>query len=121
MRSLLSSSLLALALTFAALPALAQDQSPDRAQRMLNVLSEKLSLTDQQKTQIQPILEERQQRFQELRSESGRPRKKKKEAQQILQDTDGKIKAVLTADQWTQYQQIEAQMKEQMKERRQQP
>lgn len=93
---------------------------PDRAERTLNLLSERLSLTDQEKDQIKPILEDRQQRFQELRSESGRPRKKKKEAQEILKDTDGKIKGVLTADQWTQYRQFEKQMQEQMKEHRQQ-
>ncbi|HEY3929666.1 MAG TPA: hypothetical protein VGL89_14950 [Candidatus Koribacter sp.] len=129
MRNLLSGSLLALALTcsIAALPASAQDTQPtsqatmpDRAERTLNLLSERLSLTDQEKDQIKPILEDRQQRFQELRSESGRPRKKKKEAQEILKDTDGKIKGVLTADQWTQYRQFEKQMQEQMKEHRQQ-
>jgi Spy/CpxP family protein refolding chaperone len=128
-RNLLSGSLLALALTcsIAALPASAQDTQPtsqatmpDRAERTLNLLSERLSLTDQEKDQIKPILEDRQQRFQELRSESGRPRKKKKEAQEILKDTDGKIKGVLTADQWTQYRQFEKQMQEQMKEHRQQ-
>jgi Spy/CpxP family protein refolding chaperone len=119
---------LAMGLAAASIPARAQDQdtqssgarqmrSPDE---VVQKLGEKLNLTDDQKEQIKPIIADRQQKLQALRSDSsGRRRQKARQAKSILEDSDKKIKAILTPDQQKQYAEMEQQMKEQMKERRQ--
>lgn len=120
---------LSLALTVPGTAAFAQDAPPeqtappdagDRQAKMLDMMAQKLNLSDQQKDQLKPILAERREQMQSLRSSGDRPMKKKREAKGIMKDSDAKIKSILTADQWTQYQQLKSQMREEMKERRQQ-
>ena len=112
----------------ASIPARAQDQdtqstgtrqmrSPDE---VVQTLGEKLNLTDDQKEQIKPIIADRQQKLQALRSDtSGRRRQKARQAKSILEESDKKIKAILTPDQQKQYAEMEQQMKERRQERRQ--
>jgi Spy/CpxP family protein refolding chaperone len=118
---------LAMGLAAASIPARAQDQdaqstgtrqmrSPDE---VVQKLGEKLNLTDDQKEQIKPIIADRQQKLQALRSDTGRRRQKAREAKSILEDSDKKIKAILTPDQQKQYAELEQQMKERRQERRQ--
>jgi Spy/CpxP family protein refolding chaperone len=120
---------LSLALTVPSAAVFAQDaqteqaappDAADRQGKMLDMMAEKLNLSDQQKEQLKPIFAERREKMQALRASGDRPMKKKREAKSIMEDSDAKVKGVLTADQWTQYQQLKAQMREQMKERRQQ-
>ena len=90
-------------------------KSPDEVVQMLGT---KLNLTDDQKAQIKPIIEERRQKLQELHSENMRPMKKKREAKAIISDSDKKINKILNDEQRKQYAEIEKQMREEMKERR---
>ena len=83
-------------------------------------LDSKLSLSDDQKAKITPIIADRQEKLKDLQAESGRRMKKAREAKSIFQDSDKKIEAVLTDDQKQKYEELEKQMREQMEERRQQ-
>ncbi len=93
-------------------------QNSQRGQRMFAQLSQKLNLSDEQKTQLKPIFVERRQKMEALRNSTQDKTEKRKEARQIMKDSDAKIKGVLTADQYTQYKQLKHQMREQRKERR---
>lgn len=93
-------------------------QSGQRGERMFDQLSQKLNLSSDQQQQLKPIFAERHQKMQALRTSSDSKRDKRKEAKQIMEDSDAKVKGVLTADQFTQYQQLKQQMHEQRKERR---
>jgi Spy/CpxP family protein refolding chaperone len=89
--------------------------SPDE---MVDVLGSKLNLSDDQKAQIKPIIEERRQKLQALRSDTSmRPFPKKRKMKSIFDESDKKIKAVLNDEQKKQYAQIEQQMREEIKER----
>ncbi len=124
---------LALAITFTAAPGLAQD-SPvpsdsqatpdDNAQRrspdqIVDRLASRLNLTDDQKSQILPIITDRQQKLQTLRADTSmRRRKKMRQMKSILEESDTKINAILNDQQKQQYAQMEQQMREQIRERR---
>jgi Spy/CpxP family protein refolding chaperone len=93
-------------------------RTPEQA---VNFYALKLGLSDDQKTQLKPILAERQQKMADLRADtSSRPREKLRKMKSITEDSDKKIKAVLTPDQQKKYTDLEEQMKEQAKDRRQQ-
>lgn len=79
----------------------------------------KLSLTDDQKAKITPIITERQEKMKELADSSGRRRKKGREMKSIMADSDAKINAVLNADQKKKYAEMEADAREHARERRQ--
>ena len=92
--------------------------TPDQVLRFYDA---KLTLSDDQKAQLRPIIADRQQKLQDLRTNtSGRPRERLKKLKAIEDSSDAKINAVLTPDQQKKYAELEAQMKEQAKERRQQ-
>ena len=75
-----------------------------------------MNLSDDQKAQIKPIIADRQQKMQALRSDTSLRRGQKgRQMKSIMEDSDKKINAILTADQQKQY----AELKQQMKERRQ--
>ena len=94
-----------------------QPPSPDE---VVDALAAKLNLSDNQKTQITPIIADRQQKLQALRSDSSiRPMQKMGKMKGIFEDSDKKIKAVLTDQQKQQYVQMEQQMRQQMRERMQ--
>ena len=106
----------------------AQDSAPqDHARKVrtpeevVAMLDSKLSLTDEQKAQITPIIADRQQQLKAAASDGSTRRfKKARKMKSIYEDSDRRIKAVLTDDQKKKYEEIEQQMREQMKERRQQ-
>jgi len=93
-------------------------QNDQRGERMFDQLSQKLNLSDEQKTQLKPIFAERRQKLEALRSSTDSKDDKHKEARQIMKDSDAKVKGVLTSDQYTQYKQLKQQMREQHKTRR---
>ncbi|HUM03963.1 MAG TPA: hypothetical protein VLT90_00785 [Terriglobales bacterium] len=78
----------------------------------------KLSLSDDQKAKIKPIIEERQQKMQALAGSGGRRRKKAREMKSIMEDSDKKITAVLNDDQKKTYAEVKQQMREQAQDRR---
>ena len=121
---------LAVGLAAASMPARAQDQDAQAqpagarqrstADEVVQRLGEKLNLSDDQKAQIKPIIADRQQKMQELRSDTSmRRRQKARQMKSILKDSDKKINAILTPAQQKQYAELEQQMKEKVKERRQ--
>ena len=88
---------------------------------VVGILDSKLSLSDDQKAKITPIIADRQQKMKALKTDTSlRPMQRMRKAKEILSDSDKKINAVLTPDQQQKYAQIEQQMQEQMKQRMQQ-
>lgn len=100
----------------AAQPATRSWPTPDE---VVSRLDKQLSLTDDQKAKITPIIAERQQKLQDLAASSGRRRRKARKAKSILEDSDKKIKAILTDEQKQKYTQMQQQMRAQMKQRMQ--
>jgi len=93
-----------------------QGRTPDQ---VVNALATKLNLTDDQKTQIKPIIEDRQQKLADLRSDTSMRRgQRARKAKSIFEESDRKINAILNDQQKQQYAQIEAQMKQRMRDRR---
>jgi protein CpxP len=92
--------------------------SPDE---VVKILDSKLSLSDDQKSKITPIIVDRQQKMKAILADtSSRPMQQRRKAKQILSDSDKKINAILTSDQQQKYAQAEQQIQEQMKQRMQQ-
>lgn len=84
-------------------------------------LDSKLSLTDDQKSKITPIIADRQQQIKAVAADdSSRRFKKARKIKSIYAESNKKIEAVLTDDQKKKYEEIEQQMHEQIKEHRQQ-
>jgi len=83
------------------------------------MMATKLNLTPEQQQKITPIVAARQAQMQSIRADtSARPMQRMKKAKAATEEADKQINAILTPDQQTQYAAFEAQMKEQMKERR---
>lgn len=119
---------LAMGLAAASVPARAQDQDTQQAgvrqmpsaDDVVQRLGEKLNLSEDQKAQIKPIIADRQQKMQALRSDTSLRRgQKARQMKGIFEDSDKKIKAILTPDQQKQYADLEQQMKERRQSRRQ--
>ena len=79
---------------------------------VVEMLGKRLSLTDQQKSQILPIIAERQQKIQAIRTDASLPPgQRMSQAQSIMKDSDAKINALLTPEQQQGYSQIEQGMR----------
>lgn len=92
-----------------------QHRAPD-PQKQAARLAKHLGLNDDQSAKITTILQSRQQRLAAARSDSSlSPQDRRAKLRSIQQDTDTQINALLTPDQQKQY----AQMKQNMKDRRQ--
>ncbi|MGD0893937.1 MAG: hypothetical protein ABR923_20635 [Terracidiphilus sp.] len=81
-----------------------QDQMRHRGpnpERELAQMTDALTLTPDQQTQIKPLLAERRQKMEALRASGERPTRQQMEA--VRQDTDAKINALLTDEQKTKY------------------
>ncbi|HEY1647281.1 MAG TPA: hypothetical protein VGF96_04825 [Terracidiphilus sp.] len=90
------------------------------ADEVVSILADKLSLSDDQKGKIKPIIAERQQRLKSILADtSSRPMQQRRKAKQVLSDSDKKINAILTPDQQQKYTQVEQQIQKQMKQRMQ--
>jgi hypothetical protein len=71
--------------------------SPDEE---LQRMDKSLKLTDDQKSQIKPILEDRQQKMQSLRSDTSLSEQGRRDKMRsIMDDSNSKIRAVLNDDQ----------------------
>jgi Spy/CpxP family protein refolding chaperone len=91
--------------------------NPDQQAAMLQ---KRLGLTDDQVSQIKPILADRQQQMQAIREDSSAaPADRMAKARSVMQDSNAKIKAILTEDQRVKYDQMEQQMRGRMRERMQ--
>jgi len=93
---------------------------PPPPEQVVHLLGEKLNLTDAQKSQIMPIIADRQQRIQALRVDASMsPRVKMYKIKGILEDSDKRIEAILSKEQKQQYAQIMQRMREQFRGRMQ--
>ena len=110
----------------AAVSAVAQDATPAAAtaprftpDQVLARYGKVLSLTDDQKVKLKPIIADRQQGMEDIKADTSRPRDKMKKMQSLKASTDARINAILTPDQQKKYAAMEAEQMEKMKERRQ--
>jgi periplasmic protein CpxP/Spy len=107
-------------------PAFAQDKAPAPASdtqfpspdQVVDLLATKLALSDEQKSQIRPIIADRQQKIAALRADTSlRKGKRLRQIKSVLDDGDRRIKAILNQQQQAQYAQVEQQMRQQLKQR----
>jgi len=84
--------------------------SPDQ---QLEHLSKALNLTGDQKSQIKPILEERQQKLESIHSDSSlSPEDRRSKMRSLIEDSHTKLRAVLTDEQKTKFDQMQSRMRE---------
>jgi Spy/CpxP family protein refolding chaperone len=89
------------------------------ANDVLDMMAKRLSLTDDQKSKILPIIVERRQKIQELRTTSTLPRRQKMgQVRGIYEDSDKRINALLTAEQQKAYAALEQEMRAHQRNRR---
>ena len=102
----------------AAAPSAASAPTPEQ---VVDKMSEKLSLTADQKAKITPIIADRQSKLKALEANTSLPRAQRaRQARTIFTESDAKIEALLTPEQQQKYTQLKQEMREQMKERAQQ-
>jgi len=88
---------------------------------VVGIMAEKLALSDDQKTQITPIIADRQAQLRALREDTSLRRlQRAREAKRIFNESDKKINAILTPDQRKKYAAMEQEMRERAKEHAQQ-
>jgi len=99
----------------------AQEKSWPTPDEVVAKLDSKLGLSADQKAKITPIVADRQDKLKALAGDtsSTRPQKAQK-MKAIYDESDAKIKAVLNDDQKKKYDEMQAEMRDQMRERRQQ-
>lgn len=99
-------------------------QAPgDKSQALakLEQMSKALQLTPEQKQQILPILKEEAPKLEAVRSNSSLgPLQKAMQLKQVSNDTDAKLKPILTPDQFQKLQQIHEQERQQMMQKMEQ-
>ncbi len=89
--------------------------------RQVQRLTKKLNLTADQQNQILPILTDRQQQIGSVMNDTSlSPKDRHEKMRAIHDDTDGKINAILTNEQKQSYAQMEQQMRDRARDRRQQ-
>jgi protein CpxP len=96
-------------------------RSPEQqAQNQTQRLTKELNLSAEQETKVQQLMQAQRQEVQTAIQSAGGDRKAMGQAMRAGRDKfDGQLKTVLTPDQYTKYQQLMAQRREQMRERRQ--
>ena len=116
-----------------ALPVMAQDTTPaqgppsgertrpspaEMQERQLNMLTQKLSLTPDQVTQVKGIQSDEATQMKALRDDTSTSREDKRtKMMDIRKSSNDKIRALLTPEQQTKFDAMQAQMKERAKER----
>jgi hypothetical protein len=94
------------------------DTTGRSANEALNALSQRLNLSEDQKSKILPILVERRQKIREVLADSNvRRRQKMSQMGGILEDSDKRINAFLSPEQQQTYAIVEQEMKAKLKAR----
>ena len=76
-------------------------------EQQLERYTEKLSLTDEQKPKVKAVLEDSAKKRREIAKESGQDRQQMREKMQpVMEAQNKKMKEILTADQFTKYQEM---------------
>lgn len=123
MKKILGITILTLVL-FAGRPAMAQtgadlkNKTPEqRAQFQTEMMTSKLKLNTDQQTKVQAINLKYAKKMEPIiKGDAGRFQKFK-QAKALLKDKDNELKAVFTADQFKQYLDFEAEMRQKVKEK----
>ncbi|MBV8068447.1 MAG: hypothetical protein JO270_00980 [Acidobacteriaceae bacterium] len=120
-------SLLAMGAAFAAPQPQDQSAAPQNSQEMrrhadpseqLKHLTKRLNLTADQQSQLLPILTSRQQQMESIHNDSSLSAKDKHaKMRAVREDSDTKIRSVLTDSQKQTYDQMQQQMRERMQQR----
>ena len=77
-----------------------------------DMIAQRLNLTDDQKPKVKEILDNQRQQMRDLRQDQDMsPEDRTAKMKTIREDTNAKLKAVLTADQFEQWQKMEARMR----------
>ena len=101
----------------AAAPAAPQWPAPEQ---VVDSMASKLGLNADQKSQMIPIIADRQQKLRALREDASLSRwQRMRQSKQIMSDSDRKIDALLSAQQQQQYAEIEREMRQQFRQRMQ--
>ncbi|MGI8961459.1 MAG: hypothetical protein ACR2IV_17200 [Bryobacteraceae bacterium] len=89
-------------------------------QQQVNRLGKRLNLTDDQKSQLLPILTDRQQQMKSMHEDSSLSQQDRRTKMRSLwEGSDAKIKAVLNDDQKQKYDQMQQQRRERMQQHHQ--
>lgn len=103
-------------------PAPEAGQPPHRQMdpnRQIKMLTKRLNLTEQQQGQILPILMDRQQQAENIRNDSSlSPKDRHEKMQSVREESETKLKSVLTDSQKQTYDQMKLQMRNRMRQRR---
>lgn len=92
--------------------------APRTPDSIVDMLTTRLSLSDDQKAKIAPIIADRQEKMRAVMNDtSSRPRQRMRQAKGIREESDKQINAILTPDQRQTYKQIEQEMQQQMRQR----
>jgi periplasmic protein CpxP/Spy len=115
-----------------ALPMMAQDTAPaapqgqmgprgrDMQARQLEMMTQKLNLTEDQQTKVKAIDEDTGKQMMAVRNDASLSQDDKRaKMMDIRKSSQDKIRALLTDDQKTKYDAMQAEMRERMKERQQ--
>ena len=82
-------------------------------EEQLQRMGERLNLTDDQKNQIKPILEDRQKQMEALHAEtSGSQEDRRAKMRSIMEDSNTKIRGILNDDQKQKFDQMQQRMRE---------
>jgi protein CpxP len=94
---------------------------PPPPEQVTGWLASKLDLSDEQKSQVTPIIAERQRKLAALRADTTLRRGQKlRQMKAVYEDSDARIEALLTDAQKQQYAALKVQLREQFQERMQQ-
>ena len=97
----------------------AQHSPEQQSQNQTQRLAKELNLSAEQQTQVQQLMLAQRQEVQTAIQSAGGDRKAMGQAMRAGRDKfDGQLKTVLTPDQYTKYQQLMAQRRDQLRQRR---
>lgn len=113
-------------------PGLEQSQSGQRPPQRMDParfatrIKERIGLSDQQTSQVRSVMEDFQNRMEQLNQQNGgaahaRSQSMRDQRRNLVEERDAKIKSILTPDQWTQFQQMMAEMRQRRQNRAQPP
>lgn len=87
---------------------------------VVDIMAAKLALSTAQRTQLAPLIADRQQKMKAILADSeSRPMARRRQAKEVMALTDKKINAILSPEQQQQYAQLEQQMRELLQQRMQ--
>ena len=85
----------------------ATQRRPTDPARQARHMAKQLGLSADQVSQIEPVIADRQQQMESLRSDTSlTPRQRRKQMRSIMRDSNSKIEAVMTDSQKQQYEQL---------------